>query len=126
MSLRIRRLKLVVDTPAGPYGTDLSFGDGLVLLNLDNSRGKSTALKAIIYALGLERMFGPVAKPPLTPALSAALKDELGQELRVIESRVFLEIENHDKKRLTIRRKIAGQGQDWRIVDVWDGTITDE
>jgi hypothetical protein len=70
MSLRIRRLKLLVVTEKGDFGADIKFPDGLVLLRADNTSGKSTCLKAMIYALGLERMFGPANQPPLFVAKS--------------------------------------------------------
>src|ERR1017187_9394699 len=109
MSLQIRRLKLLVSTLNGEYGTDIRFPGGLALLHKDNTRGKSTALKAIIYALGLERMFGPVDHPPLTPAMTSKLKDG-ADEWPIIESWVLVEIANRDGRIATIRRKVTGDG----------------
>jgi hypothetical protein len=126
MSLQIRRLKLLVSTPNGEYGTDMRFPSGLVLIHKDNTRGKSTALKAIIYALGLERMFGPVDHPPLTPAMTARLKDG-ADEWPVVESWVFVEIANGDGKIATIRRKVSGDGgQDRKLINVWERSVLDE
>jgi len=125
MSLRIRRLKLVVVTDKGDFGADIKFPDGLVLFRADNTSGKSTCLKAIIYALGLERMFGPVNQPPLTPALTALLEEGI-QEHSVIESQVFLEIENERSERLTLQRQVTGpETRDWRLVTVWEGSVLD-
>jgi hypothetical protein len=120
MSLRIRRLKLVVVTDQGDFGTDIPFPDGLVLLRADNTSGKSTCIKAIIYALGLERMFGPANQPPLTPAMTSLL-EEGTEERNVIESQVFLEIENDRGQSLTISRQVVGSARDWRLVTVWEG-----
>lgn len=123
MSLRIRRLKLVVVTDKGNFGTDIPFPDGLVLLRADNTTGKSTCIKAMVYALGLERMFGPANQPPLTPAMTSLL-EEGAEEHSVIESRVFLEIQNHRGETLTIRRQVTGsEEQDWRLVTVWEGAV---
>jgi hypothetical protein len=125
VSLRIRQLKLIVGTANGDYGTDLKFGDGLVLLNVDNSRGKSTVLKSIVYALGLERMFGPVAQAPLPPAMVSTIR-EGDVEHAVISSWVFLEIENHRGQIVTIRRKVAGENlDDWKLVSVWNRRIAE-
>ena len=125
MSLRIRRLRLLVNTVHGDYGADMTFPDGLVLLHLHNTRGKSTALKSIIYALGLERMFGQVDQAPLTPAMTTRLKDG-GEEWGVAESWVFVEIENGDGRTATLRRKVAGaEGQDRKVVDVWEAAVLD-
>lgn len=120
MSLRIRRLKLLASTINGDYGTDMSFPDGLVLLHLHNTRGKSTALKSMIYCMGLERMFGQVNQAPLTPAMTTRLKDG-SAEWDVVESWVYLQIENENRSMATLRRKVAGEGgQDRKVVDVWE------
>ena len=109
----------------GDYGAEMTFPDGLVLLHLHNTRGKSTALKAVIYALGLERMFGQVDQAPLTPAMTTQLKDG-NEEWPVTESWVFLEIQNGDGRTATLRRKVAGEGgQDRKVVDVWEQAILD-
>lgn len=125
MSLRVRRLKLVVVTEAATYGTDIQFPNGLVLLRADNTSGKSTCLKAIVYALGLERMFGPANQPPLTPAMRSVIED--GEvEIPVLESQVFLEIENARGDFLTIQRQVVGPPErDWRLVNVWEGKALD-
>ncbi len=120
MSLRIRHLRLRASTLNGEYGADIPFPDGLVLLHLHNTRGKSTALKAIVYALGMERMFGQINVAPLTPAMTSRLKDG-GSEWDIAESWVYLEIQNHEGKTATLRRKVAGEGgQDRRVIDVWE------
>ena len=120
MSLRIRRLKLFVVTADGDFGTDVSFPDGLVLLRADNTSGKSTCIKAAVYALGLERMFGPANQPPLTPAMTSLLEEGV-EERNVLESQVFLEIENDRNESLTICRQVVGSAKDWRLVTVWEG-----
>lgn len=123
MSLRIRHLRLRASTLNGEYGADLSFPDGLVLLHLHNTRGKSTALKSIIYALGMERMFGQINVAPLSPAMTSQLKD--GDRVwDIAESWVYLEIQNNEGRSATLRRKVAGQGgQDRRVIDVWEEAV---
>lgn len=126
MSIRIRRLKLLVVTEGANYGTDIAFPDGLVLLRAENTTGKSTCLKAIVYALGLERMFGPANQPPLTPAMTSLIKDG-DEELAVLESQVLLEIENANGEVLTIQRPVIGSlERDWRLVNVWEGAVLDQ
>lgn len=120
MSLRLRRLRLDVKTDGGNYGCSIPFGDGLVVLRAENTSGKSTCMKAIIYALGLERVFGPGTAPPLPPAMRTLLEDG-ERELRVVESSVWIEIENQDGRRLTIRRWVVSEGRDWRLITTFDG-----
>jgi len=126
VSLRIRRLKLLVVTESANYGADIKFSDGLVLLRAENTSGKSTCLKAIVYALGLERIFGPANQPPLTPAMTSLIEDGT-QELSVLESQVLLEIENARGEVLTIQRQVVGPlERDWRLVNVWEGSVLDQ
>src|SRR4051794_25083676 len=95
MSMRIRMLRLRAETGRGRFGADLRFENGLVILRADNSRGKSTAVRALMYALGLERM----ATSHPTQALTAAMRDRLiyepltMAETPVLESHVALEIQ---------------------------------
>ena len=123
MSLRIRRLRLLVVTEQDNYGADIVFPDGLVLLRAENTSGKSTCLKAIVYALGLERMFGPANQPPLTPAMTSMIEDG-DKELPILESQVFLEIANGGGETLTLQRQVVGSSdRDWRLVTLWDGSV---
>lgn len=126
MALRIRRLKLLVVTENDKYGADIVFPDGLLLLRAENTSGKSTCLKAIVYALGLERMFGPANQPPLTPAMTSMIKDG-DTESAVLESQVFLEIANSRGQILTLQRQVVGStDRDWRLVTVWNGSVLDD
>jgi len=119
MSLRIRQLHLRVQTGEGLFGTRIAFGNGLVLLQAENTMGKSTCVQAIIYALGLEKMLGPSNAIPLPHVMTSYLED--GQrELPVLESEVLLEIENHKCEFLTIQRTVVG-GRDPRLVSTWEG-----
>ena len=44
------------ETSSGPFGADIPFSTGLNVLWADNTKGKSTSLQGLLYALGLERM----------------------------------------------------------------------
>lgn len=120
MSLRIRHLKLISRTLKADYEADLTFPDGLVLFHVRNTSGKSTALKSIIYALGLEKMFGPGGNPPLTPAMTSEIQED-GSAFPVVESFVILEIENHENRRVTLRRRVKGEeAPNWKLIEVWE------
>lgn len=108
MSLRIRALKLTAETERGQFQRELSFADGLNILHADNSAGKSTCLQAIVYALGLEGMFGPSHDVPLPHAMTDFLDAPDDVRLAVIESHVTLEIENGGGERLTMWRQVKG------------------
>jgi hypothetical protein len=96
VTLRIRQLRLRAHTGQGLFGADIPFGDGLFVLRADNSRGKSTAVKSILFALGLEKM---VSAQPAN-AVTSAMRDRLifdpvtKLETAVLASSVALEFEN--------------------------------
>jgi hypothetical protein len=107
--MRLRRLQIRVQTTDGPYGTALDFPDGLVVIWAENSMGKSTCAKAILVALGMEAMLTHSRTVlPLPPAMTSEL--EAGSHRHtVVESEVFLEIENRAGDRVTIQRTIKGE-----------------
>jgi hypothetical protein len=118
--MRLRQLNVRVQTDDGPYGTNIDFPDGLVVVWADNSMGKSTCAKAILVALGMEATITTSqADLPLTPAVLSQLDSENGIHT-VLESEVFLELENNRKERITIQRTIKGN-RDNHLVTVHFG-----
>jgi hypothetical protein len=107
MTLKLRHLFIDVVTADGRYGVKLDFVDGLNVIRADNSMGKSTVVQAIIYALGLEGMFGPSQEIPLPHVVTDYLESD-DHNVNVLESAVFLEIENGDGRRYTLQRTIKG------------------
>ncbi|HEY0015932.1 MAG TPA: hypothetical protein VGC13_06420 [Longimicrobium sp.] len=101
---------------------DIPFTDGLFILWADNSRGKSTCMQAILYALGIEGMLGPSQEIPLPHAVKDYL-EYAGSAIPVLESEVFLEIENGKSDVWTIRRQIKGS-DDRRLISVWNSRFT--
>jgi predicted ATP-binding protein involved in virulence len=49
--MRLRHLRIRIQTSNGPYGTDIPFPDGMVVIWADNSMGKSTCVKSCQRAL---------------------------------------------------------------------------
>ena len=106
--MRIRHLRLRVDTDHGLHGVDIPFADGLVVLWADNSMGKSTCLRAILVALGMEAM---LSTRKLDIPLPQVMKTELESAngiARVTESNIYLELENKSRKRIVAHRTIVG------------------
>lgn len=122
MSMRFRRLTIRVSTSNGMYGTTLDFPDGLVVIWADNSMGKSTCVKSMMVALGMEAMLTTQrADLPLPPAVKAKLDSETGEH-DVLESEVFLEIENSKGQRIVVQRTIKG-ARDKNLITVHHGPI---
>jgi hypothetical protein len=118
--MRFRRLHIRIETADGTYGTTLDFPDGLVVIWADNTMGKSTCVKSILVALGMEAMLTPSqADLPLPPAVKSRLNSEAGEH-SVIESEVLLEIENNRHQRIVVQRTIKGN-RDKNLVTVHNG-----
>lgn len=115
MSLRLRNIQIRVATEAGTVGADVEFKDGLNVIAAPNTSGKSTCVMAALYALGLEGMLGPTHNPPLADAVLTALMID-GKEVSVVGSQVRLQIENHEKKSLTLQRAIVGPNIDRHLI----------
>lgn len=120
--MRFRRLTVRVTTSDGPYGATLDFPDGLVVVWADNSMGKSTCVKSILVALGMEAMLTTQQVDlPLPPAVKARLDSDTGEH-DVLESEVFLEIENSKAQRIVVQRTIKG-ARDKNLITVHEGPI---
>ena len=64
MSLNVRHIRLRANTASGLYGADIQLDGGFTVLHAPNTSGKSTALHAVLYALGLEQMLSPKRDSP--------------------------------------------------------------
>jgi hypothetical protein len=121
--LAVRHLRLRASTGEGLFGADLRFSDGLNVLWAENSRGKSTAIRGLIYALGLERMI--TTRPQ--QALTSAMRDSLIfdpvslSETPVLSSSVSAELDFGERGVLTVRRQVVGGDLKPNLVRVWDG-----
>lgn len=123
--LRLRALRLRVVTNAGELGRTVRFGSGLSILRADNTSGKSTALQAVVYALGLEGMLSPSQRVPLPHAMTDQI-DVDGQPRTVEASWIDLEVENADGRVVTVRRGVVGADRDRRLVTVTEGAAISE
>jgi hypothetical protein len=118
--VRFRCLKIQLETNDGPYGATLNFPDGLVVYWADNSMGKSTCVRAMLVALGLEAMLTTSQSDlPLPPAVTTRLDSETGQH-DIIQSEVLLEIENQNSERIVVQRAIKGT-RDRNLITVYEG-----
>lgn len=123
--MKLRQLKLLVQTTGGPFEANVPFKDGLVVVRAKNTRGKSTCFKSILTALGLEAILTTSqSELPLTPAVMHEIKWN-DDTFEVTESDIYLEIENSSGKRSTIHRTIKGE-RDWHLVSIYDGPALSE
>jgi len=112
MKTIVRAVRLRVLTASGAAGAQIEFDRGLNIVRGSNSRGKTQALQAIIYALGLEAMFGPSGSSGLGSAMtSEVLLPGAGnspQEVpaAIISSWCAVELENESGS-LTAQRPVV-------------------
>lgn len=109
VKLRIRELKVVVQTAEGEFGVQMPLKPGLTVIHAENSSGKSTLVQSIIYVLGLEAMLSPKHEVPLPHAMTHMIDDEEGNRHAVISSEVHLEIENQKSEVVTVSRSVKGE-----------------
>ncbi|WP_291794775.1 AAA family ATPase [Brevibacterium sp.] len=118
--MRLRSLKLFAHTEFGTAQRQLNFREGLNVIRADNTSGKSTALQAIVYALGLEGMLSPSHRTPLAHAMTDSI--EIDSEPRpIVESFVALEIENANGDVITTMRSVVHSARDRNLVTVASG-----
>lgn len=115
--LRLRSLELRARTRHGDAGRRVEFSDGLNILRADNSSGKSTALQAIVYALGLEGMLSPSHRIPLAHAMTDSIVLG-GTHSEIVESWVSLEIANSIGHTITVTRFVVHANRDKNLISV--------
>lgn len=121
--LRLKRLLLCSVTGAGTFEADLPFADGFNVIHADNTSGKSTCLNAVIYALGLEGIWGSGDKIPLTSALTTRIAAPNDEEHEVLESFCMLEFEGADGVRRTVRRFVKHSSKDGKLIECWEAPM---
>jgi hypothetical protein len=123
LTVRFRHLRLRAEAAVGSFGADIPFDDGLNVLWANNTMGKSTCLQGLLYALGLERMLSPRRQIPLTYVMTSHLDDpETGERHTVLESAVWVELENATGDVITVRRGVSA-ATDRRLVSVFEGPM---
>ncbi|MTK04125.1 hypothetical protein [Micromonospora sp. CP22] len=106
MTLRMEFLRLRAVTPLGMFGADIPLASGLIIIRAENSRGKSTAVKSLLYALGMERMITARSASTVTSAMRDTLIYDTHSkaETPVLESYVSLQMSNGSGEAVTVTR----------------------
>jgi hypothetical protein len=121
MTLTVRHIRLRAQCTNGLYGADVPLSRGCTIIHAPNTSGKSTALQAMLYALGLEQMLSPRREIPLPYAMRTHVEDPTtGKSYAVLASYVAVELENASGERITVRRNVTSEG-DKRLVSVFAG-----
>ena len=127
MALIINHIRLRIETNDGQFGTDIPLTTGLNVLWADNTKGKSTAMQSVIYALGLEGMLSAKRAIPLPYVMNQYLKEGDGESQQthtVLESSVWLELKNRKGDIITVRRYVISKGGiDRKLISVYSGPL---
>ena len=122
--LRINRLKINIQATNKEYVFDETFNSGLNFIASDNNtRGKSSVLIAIYYALGFEEIIGGVNEKVLTSAYKTMIEDG-ESSWPVLESGIYLEISNGYED-ITIFRSAKSETRDAKLVTVYMSKLSD-
>ena len=119
--LKIRAIKLEVNTASGLFGAEYEFTNGLNIIRGDNSTGKSSLFQSILYGLGFEELLGGKNEKTMQSALKDQVEFPDGKFHPVNQSFVYLEIEN--KEIVTIKRSITSDTRKAQLVDVFSGAL---
>lgn len=122
MRIYIKAVRVNVRTETQTLARTLLFDAGLNVVRGNNSAGKSQVLQAIVWALGVEAIFGP---PRLKASqLGSAFSDEVilrdDTVAPVVESYCAVEIENSDGRVLTVQRFVKHDSIGRDLIRVWD------
>ena len=92
--LKIRALKIEVNTTSGLFGTEYKFTNGLNIIRGDNSTGKSSLFQSVIYALGFEELLGGKNEKTMQSVLKDQVEFPRNTFHSITQSFIYLEIEN--------------------------------
>ncbi|PSU55158.1 ATP-binding protein, partial [Photobacterium phosphoreum] len=119
MKFRILKVEILA-TDGQNYGYEIKFSEGLNIIRGDNSSGKSTFVNSLIYSLGMEEIIGSKGASSLPYALKKEF--ECGDRIvKIVNSIVYIEVENKNKKIVTFKRSIISDSDDVKLINIIEG-----
>ncbi len=119
--LKIRALKIEINTTSGLFGTEHKFENGLNIIRGDNTSGKSSLFQSIIYGLGFEELLGGKNEKTMQSVLKDQVEFPRDKRHNITQSFVYLEIEN--KEIVTIKRSVTSSTRKSQLIDVFYGAL---
>lgn len=116
--LTLLELRLDVLTSEKRFRETINFIDRLNIIRAENTKGKSSIINSLLYALGMEELLGGKNSKTMKPALKERIKISGKTELDVVESKVHLKIMNIDKEKIEIVRWIKSKDNDERLIKI--------
>ncbi|PTR16073.1 AAA domain-containing protein [Nitrosospira sp. Nsp2] len=116
----IRAIKLRAITSKGDYGFYFPFARGLTVIRGGNSSGKSTLFNCLLYGLGMEELVGGKGEKVLPYAVKEYFEYN-NQQINIVASEVYVELENNTGRIVTLRRAIRDEVRDTKLVEIFEG-----
>jgi hypothetical protein len=124
--LKINKIKFEVNTDSGLYGSNYEFTNGLNIIRADNTSGKSSLFQAITYCLGFEEIIGSKNEKTMQSVFRDQVEYPKDVIHKVVQSFVYLEIENSKSDIITIKRSVISNSyRKPQLVDVYFGKLID-
>lgn len=118
--MKFKNLKVVIFSEDKQYGFDCEFKNGLNIIRGDNSSGKSTLVNSLMYSVGMEEIIGAKGANSLPYALKTYF--ELNStKIEILESFVFVEVENKDGVVKTFKRAVKSEEKNTKLIEVIHG-----
>jgi len=125
--LKINKIKFEVNTDSGLYGSNYEFTNGLNIIRADNTSGKSSLFQSITYCLGFEEIIGGKNEKTMQSVFRDQVEYPKDVFHKVVQSFVYLEIENSKSDIITIKRSvISNSDRKPQLVDVYFGKLIDD
>jgi len=122
--LKINKIKFDVNTDSGLFGSNYEFSSGLNIIRADNTSGKSSLFQAISYCLGFEEIIGGRNEKTMQSVFRDQVEYPKDSFHKVIQSFVYLEIENSKNDIVTIKRSVlSNSDRKPQLVDVYFGKL---
>ena len=122
--LQIRKLKIDIKTvQKKKFGASYEFQTNkLNLIKGNNHSGKTTIVSSLFYALGMEELIGGQNTKALDSILTSVVKYK-GEDYSINESVIYLEVENKNKKIITIKRYVKHVDIQPKIAYIYENTL---
>lgn len=121
----IAGLKINLVTEFGNFGFEECFSRHLTIIRAQNSSGKSTLFNTVLYALGCEEILGGKGEGFLSYCLTSSFEYN-AQNIKVLSSEVFLEVENKVGEVRTFRRAIKDNIKNSKLVEIYNSKYITE
>ncbi|PST85361.1 hypothetical protein C9I86_19460 [Photobacterium sp. NCIMB 13483] len=119
--MKFKKLRVHILADDGlDYGYNIKFEPNLNIIRGDNSSGKSTFVNSLIYSLGMEEIIGSKGLSSLPYALKSEFEFE-GRKIKIVNSVVYVEIENNSGTSITLKRSIKSEYDDVKLIQIIKG-----